>query len=146
MATVGAVKRCACGCGQPVEGRRPAARYARPACRSRASKRRVAAVAFARAGTPHQDWATDPAVRLKPAANRVLNALRGAGQRGLTTAELCQPEVGGCRFGARVHEIRNAGFVVVNRRIRNGSDRYWLTKEPGQLVAVQPLLPARAAA
>lgn len=60
-----------------------------------------------------------------PAARRVLAKLIGAGERGATTAELCQPGVGGVRFGARVHELRGLGFRIDAAPVRTGSYRYF---------------------
>lgn len=68
---------------------------------------------------------------VRTAKGRVLEALRAAGARGCTTAELCQPAVGGERFGARVHELRGEGYEIVERRVRAGSSLYVL----GQLAA-----------
>lgn len=63
---------------------------------------------------------------LKPSARRVLAALQAAGTRGATTHELCQPHVGGTRFGARINDLRQAGYVIVEHRERRGSSRYTL--------------------
>lgn len=57
------------------------------------------------------------------ARQRVLTALQAAGATGCTTAVLCQPEVGGERFGARVMELRAEGHKIDSRRLREGS---WL--------------------
>jgi hypothetical protein len=69
-------------------------------------------------------------VHLKPSARRVLHELQVAGPAGATTHQLGQANVGGFRFGARIHEIRGAGYRVREQRERNGS-RYWLL-EPGE--------------
>jgi hypothetical protein len=68
-----------------------------------------------------------PLTDLKPSARRTLYALRQAGQKGATTGELCQPDVGGIRFGARVQELRDMGCVVYRVQLRPGRWRYWLT-------------------
>lgn len=60
-----------------------------------------------------------------PAARRVLATLVGAGERGATTADLCQPGVGGVRFGARIHELRGLGFRIDATPVRTGSYRYF---------------------
>lgn len=69
---------------------------------------------------------TLPLASLKPSCRRTLYALRAAGGRGATTGELCRPEVGGIRFGARVHELREAGCVIFRVELRPGRYRYWL--------------------
>ncbi|HEU4975715.1 MAG TPA: hypothetical protein VFT50_11540 [Baekduia sp.] len=61
---------------------------------------------------------------LNPATRRVLDALISAGPKGRTTAELCQPDVGGERFSARLHELRQAGWTIHGRCERQGSWRY----------------------
>lgn len=43
-----------------------------------------------------------------------------------TTAELCQPDVGGVRFGARLLELRAEGHTILERRLRAGSSLYTL--------------------
>jgi hypothetical protein len=69
---------------------------------------------------------------VKPTTRRVLKALRDRGQAGATTAQL--GEVAGFRFGARLHELREAGYVIDTRRERRGSSRYTLVAEPGDQV------------
>lgn len=54
------------------------------------------------------------------ARQRVLDALLSGPK---TTAELCHPQVGGERFGARILELRAAGHTIRSRRVREGS---WL--------------------
>jgi hypothetical protein len=71
---------------------------------------------------------------LKPSARRVLSALQAAGTAGATTHELGQAHVGGFRFGARVHELRDAGYRIVERRERAGSSRYTLI-DPEEVAA-----------
>jgi hypothetical protein len=66
---------------------------------------------------------------LKPSAKRVLSALQAAGSRGATTHELGQSDVGGFRFSARVHELRAAGFTILERYERAGSHRYTLVAQ-----------------
>lgn len=63
---------------------------------------------------------------MKPTAKRVLRALETAGGRGATTHDLCQPDVGGLRFGGRIHELRELGYVIEARPARAGSYRYTL--------------------
>lgn len=63
------------------------------------------------------------------AKQRVYRALYDAGPNGCTTAQLCQPGVGGVRFGARVKELRDEGNVIHSRVERAGSSRYVLDRE-----------------
>ena len=64
---------------------------------------------------------------MKPTTARVLRTLQDAGHRGATTAELCQADVGGVRFAARLHELRHEhGFEIDEMRVRQGSSRYTL--------------------
>lgn len=110
---------CACGCGQRIpSGSQPHRRYFSDACQDAASAYRSAAV--------------DPAMtlgepsKLKPSALRTLRVLNAAGTRGATTAQLCQSEIGGARFGARIRELRLLGYEIHNHRERPGSERYVL--------------------
>jgi hypothetical protein len=74
---------------------------------------------------------------MKPSTTRVLRALEAAGLRGCTTAELCQPEVGGVRFGGRIHElIHDFGCVIERDRIRQGSHHYILRSGIAEVGAV----------
>ena len=67
---------------------------------------------------------------MKPSCARVLRTLQDAGDRGATTAELCQPDVGGVRFAARIHELRHLhGHEIHESRVRQGSSRYTLAAE-----------------
>lgn len=63
---------------------------------------------------------------VKPSARRVLAALEQAGPAGCTTHALCQPEIAGIRFGARIHELRQAGYRIQCSPVRAGSSRYVL--------------------
>lgn len=74
-------------------------------------------------------------VKLKPSARRVLNRLR---EGPATTHDLIQPEVGGGRFGARLKEIRTAGYVIAEEHIRRGSHRYTLTFDAERDIDDQP--------
>lgn len=59
---------------------------------------------------------------------RVLAALQDGPK---TTAELCQPEVGGVRFGARLAELRHdEGHNITEERLRAGSSLYTLQLSP----------------
>jgi hypothetical protein len=66
---------------------------------------------------------------LKPGAMRVLKALTDAGENGCTTHALCQPDVGGLRFGARLGEIRAEGYTVKTKYLRPGSHLYVLNTD-----------------
>ena len=69
--------------------------------------------------------------------------LRAAGSRGVTTAEILQAGVGS-RYGARLLELREAGWVVAVSREREGSHRYRLVSEPS--VPAAGMEPVTAAA
>ena len=62
--------------------------------------------------------------RRKTAKTRVLAALMAAGERGCTNVELCQPSIGGMRFGGRVFELGEAGWDIAATRERGGVWRY----------------------
>jgi hypothetical protein len=68
---------------------------------------------------------------MRPSARRVLRALEAAGGRGATTHDLCQPDVGGIRFGARIKELRDEGYEIRRVEERAGSHRYTLTGPKG---------------
>ena len=133
---------CACGCGHPVIGRDPRAIYATDACKVRACKRRRRVAALTALET-----AEKPFPAMKPTSRRVLKALMAVGGLGATTRELCQPDVGGVRFGGRIHELRGMGFRIDARRERNGSTRYWLrdSETLSRLFDVTPAEERRAA-
>jgi hypothetical protein len=121
------MRACAiCGADLDALGKRPDAETCGGACRAQKSRRdrgvRYVAKTHSAPRTP-QDGALE---RLKPSARRVLRALTAAGAHGLTTHQLCQPDVGGLRFGARIDEIRKAGLAVGCVRERAASSRYTL--------------------
>ena len=60
---------------------------------------------------------------MKPTTRAVLRALE-AGP--CTTHQLIQPDVGGGRFSARILELRELGYEITERRIRQGSHLYTL--------------------
>lgn len=64
---------------------------------------------------------------MKPTTRNVLDRLRVAPA---TTHDLCQPEVGGIRFGGRIKELRDLGYVIDRKRVREGSHLYTLIAEP----------------
>jgi hypothetical protein len=115
------MRRCR-GCTASLEGRRPNAVWCSETCRiARWRETKAVQNPF---GDPGQLPGTP---RLKPSARRVLTALRNAGPRGLTTAQLCQPGVGGVRFSARIMELRDVGLTITSKQERSGSYRYKLT-------------------
>ena len=71
---------------------------------------------------------TQKSPKFKPAALAVLKALRSGSK---TSAQLA--EVGGARFSARLHELKNQGFVIEREPLSSGPrspGRYTLTVEP----------------
>jgi hypothetical protein len=82
---------------------------------------------------------------MKPSAARVRDALvaaRDQGRPGCTTAELCQPDVGGVRFGGRIHElVHEHGYEIEPTKLRNGSWLYTLRSEPPAGVGAGPSTP-----
>lgn len=75
----------------------------------------------------------------------VLQLLRDAGPRGVTTAEFLEAGCGS-RFGARVQELRDAGATVDVCRVRDGSYRYTLRSpgpRPAPRVEIQAAEPSR---
>ena len=64
---------------------------------------------------------------MKPSSARVLARLQ---EGPAMTADLCKPEVGGCRFGARVAELRSEGYDIHEERVRQGASRYVLISHP----------------
>jgi hypothetical protein len=78
--------------------------------------------------------------RRRPTAKqRVVAELRTRGPRGLTTAEISHPSIGGIRASGRVHELREDGYVIHVSRVRDGCYRYVLIAEPdGTLVDPAP--------
>ena len=71
---------------------------------------------------------------MKPSTRRVLTRLR---KGPATTHDLCQPEVGGGRFGARPRELRQLGFEIDESRLRlpTRGSRYVLVGEPERATA-----------
>ena len=114
------MRRCK-GCPASLEGERPNKVWCTEACRVAADRASKAVL------NPHGEPIQLPGLpRLAPSARRVLVALRNAGDRGATTAQLCQPGVGGCRFGARIMELRDVGLTITAVQERPGSFRYRL--------------------
>lgn len=75
--------------------------------------------------------------RLSAGNFRVLAALQEAGTDGLTNAQICSPVIGGLRGGARLGELKRAGYPVRKQWVSGGTWRYWLDDapmpEPGKL-------------
>lgn len=62
---------------------------------------------------------------------RILYALRRGPQ---TTSALCQPDVGGVRFGARLMELRADGYTITEERLGPSSHLYTLTGAAHQAI------------
>jgi hypothetical protein len=67
----------------------------------------------------------------------VLDALRAAGHRGCTTAQLRQPDVGAVGFSDRIEELRDEGHRIMSVYLRPGSFLYVLEAEPAALEPAQ---------
>jgi hypothetical protein len=63
----------------------------------------------------------------------LLSLLETAGERGVTIGEIMGAGVGS-RYGARLLELREQGYVVEAKREREGSFRYTLLATPDDLV------------
>lgn len=66
----------------------------------------------------------DGAGRMKPSTFKTLRLLQDHGETGVTTGMFAAS--GLARFGARLKELRDDGFVIRTERIRAGSCRYTL--------------------
>lgn len=75
---------------------------------------------------------------LKPSARAVYALLKQRGDEGAITGELCQPAVGGIRFGGRILELREAGCGIRGVQLRPGRWRYWLTDDPFDVAVPAP--------
>lgn len=78
--------------------------------------------------------------------DRVLDALREAGETGVLNTHLMSPEIGGSRAGGRVQELRDAGYVITCSHVEGGLYRYTLHAgsrprpgEPGFLASLVPV-------
>jgi hypothetical protein len=69
---------------------------------------------------------------MKASTAKVLRILRESGVDGVTTHDMVQA-FGGSRFGARIGEPRDAGYVIDSVRLRDNSSRYRLVSEPDGL-------------
>lgn len=73
---------------------------------------------------------------MKPTCAAVLARLRAAEGGWVRGIDLAHPDVGGLRFGGRVHELRAMGHVIEDRPDPSGKTRvhqYRLVTEPVQL-------------
>lgn len=68
--------------------------------------------------------------RLSSARDRILAALEAAGPAGMTNVDICHPDIGGLRGGARLGELKRSGLPIQKERLGGGVWRYWLNKEP----------------
>ena len=62
--------------------------------------------------------------------NRKTRILRELQRGPRTTAELCQPDVGGVRFGARLMELRADGYTITEERLGQSCHLYTLAGVP----------------
>lgn len=72
---------------------------------------------------------------MKPSCARVLARLRAAGGAYVRGLDLASPDVGGLRFGGRIHELRHDYGYVIERRSdpKSAVDQYRLVEKPEQL-------------
>jgi len=64
--------------------------------------------------------------RLNAAAERVLAFLKA--HHGATNVTLSSPELGGLRFGGRLHELKAHGYVILKHHVSGGTWFYRLEK------------------
>ena len=72
----------------------------------------------------------------KPTCKRVLARLRAAGGGWVRGIDLAAPDCGGLRFGGRVHELRQMGFIIEDRPDPSGNTRvhqYRVIEQPEQM-------------
>lgn len=65
--------------------------------------------------------------RLNSSCLRVLDYLR---KGPATNVELCTPAIGGLRAIGRVHDLRQAGYVITTTHVKGGVYEYRLISEP----------------
>lgn len=73
---------------------------------------------------------------MKPTCKRVLGRLRAAEGGWVRGLDLAAPDVGGLRFGGRIHELRQMGYEIERRSDPSGKsavDQYRLIEQPVQL-------------
>ena len=72
---------------------------------------------------------------MKPTCKRVLERLRAAESGWVRGLDLSHPDVGGLRFGGRIHELRKMGYQIERRSDASGKsavDQYRLIIKPEQ--------------
>lgn len=105
---------CKCGCGRPArEGPRNPA-YASDACKAEFNRRVTA-----------ERLRTRPASTPEKRTPMLLRLLTQAGEKGLTTHQLLESGVGS-RYGARIRNLREAGYEITTDQIGPYSFRYRL--------------------
>jgi hypothetical protein len=62
---------------------------------------------------------------VKPSCARVLARLRAADTAWVRGLDLASPDVGGLRFGGRIHELRQMGYLIEDRPDPSGRTRVW---------------------
>lgn len=73
---------------------------------------------------------------MKPTCAAVLARLRAAEGAWVRGIDLAHPDVGGLRFGGRIHELRQMGYVIEDRPDPSGKTRvhvYRLITKPEQM-------------
>lgn len=73
---------------------------------------------------------------MKPTCKRVLQRLRAAEGGWVRGLDLAAPDVGGLRFGGRLHELRQMGYQIDRRSDpsrKTAVDQYRLVEKPEQL-------------
>jgi hypothetical protein len=71
---------------------------------------------------------------MKPSAARVLSRLRAADGAFVRGLDLASPDVGGLRFGGRLHELALLGYRIEKRRDpKSAVWQYRLIEKPEQL-------------
>lgn len=79
--------------------------------------------------------------RLNAAARRVLARLR---QGPALNWELAKPAIGGLRFGGRLKELRDAGWIIQTAQVGGGVYRYTLVGHRTAMKLAVDSLPPRA--
>ncbi len=73
---------------------------------------------------------------MKPTCKAVLARLSAADGAWVRGIDLAHPDVGGLRFGGRIHELRQMGYAIEDRPDPSGKTKvhvYRLVTEPKQL-------------
>lgn len=72
---------------------------------------------------------------MKPSCARTLARLKSANGQWVPGLALAMPDTGGLRFGGRVHELRQMGYVIEDRPDPSGRTKvhqYRLVEQPVQ--------------